>query len=52
MGANAGSDSLDRDCRFFHPREVYVLRFIISTYKGLIAIRHVGGIPGREQEME
>lgn len=24
----------------------------ISTYKGLIAIRHVGGIPGREQEME
>lgn len=24
----------------------------ISTYEGLIAIRHVGGIPGREQEME
>lgn len=24
----------------------------ISTYKGLIAIRHVGGITGREQEME
>lgn len=24
----------------------------ISTYKGLIAIRHVGGISGREQEME